>query len=325
MRYTERNYNKEKQEDSPELLKNVAEIIEGPYVFVKEISRKFPFLKRSTIEIVLVVAILIGVAEITIDSTIRVVLGEFDLYNGRLPLVVRLVAVGILVLLYILYEIIDFRIYKSVDQLLPLQHFEGEEESVSDLKETFPDVFEDDKPVANSRTTGDADKDDSNELTLDDLSYNGTKDEIIEELDIDLAMLDDEMSSKYGDKPVELGEEIKYHGIRSDSKPVSLKKEDTSAEDEDHSIPSLAGCQEVLDYQNKNEKIASDINEKGTEYTGSMSADEIAALEYQIAMADKNIHDDLQSILETEIEDDDYTSMEVLKDWGVPSYFSMIV
>lgn len=301
-------------------------VLRAPFVLVAEIGMKLPFLKRKTIEQILAVAVLVAAIEIVVESGIRFVLGRFSLYSGRMPLVVRLTGLLILVAVYVIYEICDFKIYHEADYVLqrnvdkPQEETEVKEEpevvDVPDelsreLESIIPDA---DDPIPDNRVAGDgldipelgkSDMDriaqDMQELDISDLGSMGSL--TLEELD-DLA----------GSTDVRLD---KPEPVRLDKpEPVVQGKPDDGGIVDDL----------VSDYKEQTELKVADILSLGVEYAGSLTNSEIADIEQRLAEDKPPLDEALGQLIEEGDENsDNFAELDSLEDWGIPSYFNMMV
>lgn len=166
MRYTE----KKPAEDDSTVIGTIISIIASPFRLVREIGVKFPFLPRSLIERVFLVAI--GIATALTVATGVIKGSAFDLFTGKMPMVLQLLGILILVVLYIAYEVADFAIYKHVSKLLPSTNpkkkanpkpVQKEEDDALDLTK----LDEDDAAEHNSEEYNVDDDTDDKEVSLD--------------------------------------------------------------------------------------------------------------------------------------------------------------
>lgn len=83
---------------------------------------------------------------------------------------------------------------------------------------------------------------------------------------------------------------------------------------------------EIADYKQETEQKVNDIQKFGAEYTGDLSDAEIADIEQRLADDSEPLDEALAALLEkSDAELDDFEELENLEDWGIPSYFNMMV
>ena len=141
MRYTEKKHVRWLEAGANLIESTVGVVLKAPFILVKEIGMKITFLKRKTIEHVLSVAILIAVADILMESGMRLTTKSFNLYVGSLPLIVRIVGLMVLVAIYFVYELYDFKIYQDIEEVLSVRRADYEAaDGKPDLQELAYDL-----------------------------------------------------------------------------------------------------------------------------------------------------------------------------------------
>ena len=102
--------------------------------------------------------------------------------------------------------------------------------------------------------------------------------------------------------------------------PVSLGQEPEIETIED--LQPMFEDNAVVDYQERVSKHVDDILEFGSIYCGKLSTAEITAIEEKLA-GDDMLFDEEDEILDGYEPMDDLDVLEEMKNWGIPSYFSM--
>lgn len=200
MRYTEKEY---KNPENGEILNQVMEVISAPFILIKEVSMKAPFLKRTVIEKLMLTAIVIAVFIILLQTAVALLLDIFNLYTGNMPLIIQIIALFILIVLYILYEVLDFRIYKHVESIIPCNQENGNNVSKQNKEDSVQgnSSIKQERAVCNreeSQSDCNIDmslldeKNDLPRLNLEELNNN---DEILTE-SIDLSLLDSDYTEQ---------------------------------------------------------------------------------------------------------------------------------
>ncbi len=328
MRYTEKKHVRWLEAGANLIESTVGVVLKAPFILVKEIGMKITFLKRKTIEHVLSVAILIAVADILMESGMRLTTKSFNLYVGSLPLIVRIVGLMVLVAIYFVYELYDFKIYQDIEEVLSVRRADYEAaDGKPDLQELAYDLDAEEESIqdefAGMGYDAQHDATDADE-PVQDLN--------LQEIDFDnLQGLDDLESSDLDEIP-----ECGYGENTLDkTEPtvINLKKD---IESSPSSTGSVVGDNsddayviiddEIADYKQETEQKVNDIQKFGAEYTGDLSDAEIADIEQRLADDSEPLDEALAALLEkSDAELDDFEELENLEDWGIPSYFNMMV
>lgn len=309
MRYTEKKHIKFREEGQHIIESTIGVIISAPFTLVKEIGMKIPFLHRKTIEQILFFSIVIAVTLISLQIAVRLVMHNLDLLVGSIPLVIQLIALIFLMVLYVIYEIYDFKVYKNVDSLLPLKKHEEKEQPISD---------EEMKEVESIISSCVIDDESAEDVTTDITeTLTGFNPNEIKEDDLDLDV---------GNIMQDFSQDISDLGIMPDDSemdielPVSLGQEPDIETIED--LEPMFEDNAVVDYQERVSKHVDDILEFGSIYCGKLSTAEITAIEEKLA-GDDMLFDEEDEILDGYEPMDDLNVLEEMKNWGIPSYFSM--
>lgn len=309
MRYTEKKHIKFREEGQHIIESTIGVIISAPFTLVKEIGMKIPFLRRKTIERILFFSIVIAVILISLQIAVRLVMHNLDLLVGSIPLVIQLIALILLMVLYVIYEIYDFKVYKSVDALLPLKKHEEKEQPISD-----EEMKEVESIISSCVTDDELSEDVTTDITETLTGFNPNE---IKEDDLDLDV---------GNIMQDFSQDISDLGIMPDDSemdvelPVSLGQEPEIETIED--LQPMFEDNAVVDYQERVSKHVDDILEFGSIYCGKLSTAEITAIEEKLA-GDDMLFDEEDEILDGYEPMDDLDVLEEMKNWGIPSYFSM--
>lgn len=345
MRYTEKKHVRFGEKNGNIIESTVGAILTAPFILVKEIGMKLPFLKRKTIEQILAISILVAVTEVLIDSGIRIAKGTFDLYAGAMPLIVRLVGIGILLLIYVVYEIYDFAIYKNVEMLLPVGKGASKESAKKNSTE------EKAQSVKKSSTeSGAAAKEHPAEFdsSLFDYGDDGFSFE-----DMDLAKEEfspespqDESDQTSGNLCSEVPEldnvsvgfedlgdydssfmsdaDKSILSVLNDAQGSDNTTDATGADKADEEKYVIAD-NNLADYKEATALKVQELIEVGPEYTGDLTEAEIAEIEQNLSTADDLLDEALSTLLNNSETKDTFDEFDDMTEWGIPSYFNMVV
>lgn len=325
MRYTEKKHIKFREEGQHIIESTIGVIISAPFTLVKEIGMKIPFLRRKTIEQILFFSIVIAAIMISLQIAIRLVMHNLNLLVGSITLVIQLIALVFLMVLYVIYELYDFKVYKGVDALLPLKKNEEKEQPMSD------EEMEEVESIISSCTTDDALPEDVTTDATPDITETlagFNPDEIKEDdLDLDISNIMQDFSpdiSDFGVMPDGLGQDIELpdglgQGIELPGELGQEPEPDTGTTED---LEPMFEDNAVVDYQERVSKHVDDILEFGSIYCGKLSTAEITAIEEKLA-GDDMLFDEEDEILDGYEPMDDLDVLEEMKNWGIPSYFSM--
>lgn len=145
MRYTEKEYDYNYNNMKDWFQHFVALLLVAPLRLFNEISTKFIYLKRALISKVLNLSVILDAIVIVIYSAVQLWLKDFDIWKGKIPIILQIVSFIVLLCVDLWYHFYDFMIYKHLNELLPL----ATAVDMKDMQE-FPD--ENLQSEANSQT-----------------------------------------------------------------------------------------------------------------------------------------------------------------------------
>lgn len=126
MRYTEKEYDDGSFEGTNAIKTVIVKLIRAPSRLVGEVATKLPFFSKKNIESVLIAAMMFNLLDIVLNVVRLISLGRFNLFTGKNPIVLQIVAFIGLLGIYAWYEISDLGIYKTAENLLPKPEEEPE-------------------------------------------------------------------------------------------------------------------------------------------------------------------------------------------------------
>lgn len=155
MRYTEKEYDDGSFEGTNAIKTVIVKLIRAPSRLVGEVATKLPFFSKKNIESVLIAAMVFNLLDIVLNVVRLISLGRFNLFTGKNPIVLQIVAFIGLLGIYAWYEISDLSIYKTAENLLPKPEEEPEEPELKHEVEEAPlpptpPVVEEEKEPKNS-------------------------------------------------------------------------------------------------------------------------------------------------------------------------------
>lgn len=126
MRYTEKEYDDGSFEGTNAIKTVIVKLIRAPSRLVGEVATKLPFFSKKNIESVLIAAMVFNLLDIVLNVVRLISLDRFNLFTGKNPIVLQIVAFIGLLGIYAWYEISDLSIYKTAENLLPKPEEEPE-------------------------------------------------------------------------------------------------------------------------------------------------------------------------------------------------------
>lgn len=337
MRYTE----KESFGDEKGILQKILCAVTAPVRLCKELSTKFIFLKRSLIERILIIAILFSIIGILIELCIAKLVGNIHWLDGKFPFICKVVGFGVIVILYLFYELHEFTIYKQINKLV-MNHV-VHKENMEDIG-IASELFRAEENI-DDKTENDAIKQKNVEINLS-LLDSGTEEQTIS---IDPSLFGDGNSISLDEM---------FDNIELESKST-LKKDDKKSLNQDNSEISetllmpevmeqsseninnqekvvnndvaidIPNGQDVIDYQTQLQNCINDLLSSGIEYVGSLSDADITEMEEEIRNADflQEAQIDLE-IAEKGVSFEYEKELEVLniqKSWKVPEGLKEVI
>jgi hypothetical protein len=91
--------------------------------------------------------------------------------------------------------------------------------------------------------------------------------------------------------------------------------------------PSIYDNKDVIDYQNNNERIVADIDDKGFVGSNGLSEEEINTIERNLDDStdpSKYLDEAVLGLFEGKVAIDNFGTIEAFSDWGVPEGFNML-
>lgn len=120
MRYTEREYDYNYGSFKDWIQHIAALFIVAPLRLVSEISTKLIYLNRKLIIKILNLSVIINTICLGVFCGLKMYLGTFDLWLGKIPIIIQILGLVILLLIDTWYQLYDFAIYQHVNALLPI-------------------------------------------------------------------------------------------------------------------------------------------------------------------------------------------------------------
>lgn len=186
MRYTEKEYDYNYSNVKDWFQHLVALLLVAPLRLFNEISTKFIYLKRSLISKVLNLSVILDAIVLLIYSGIQLWLKDFDVWKGKIPIILQIFSFIILLCIDLWYHFYDFMIYKHLNELLPIA-------TAVDINDTHE--------FSNENAQSDTVTQDLNKETDSVNSFEQLNDDILSELlDIDNLNLSDlNLNSNHAD------------------------------------------------------------------------------------------------------------------------------
>lgn len=341
MRYTEKE---SFQEDG--VLQKVLCAVTAPLRLCRELSTKFIFLKRSLIEKVLLVAIFFAAIGVLIDLILAKLMGNVHWFEGKFPFICRVVGLGVIVLLYLFYELHEFTIYKQINKLVMncVVHKENvddtgiaselfssdnidtkaEKDDTPELDLSLLDSGPEDMTISIDPSLFDSTGGMSDSISLDDMFENISVKEATKEESIDNPLL--EKSSGEQSTLTELEEPIELPETEYESS--SLPEDNIQLQEKSLAI-DIENGQEVIDYQNQLNTCVNDLILAGLEYVGTLSSDDIIDIENEINNADSYEEAAIApEIIEKGVSFEYEKDLEILdlqKSWKIPDTIKDVI
>lgn len=315
MRYSE----KEQDRDSG-LLQKILTIITAPTRFLNEVMVKVVFLPRKLIEEILLVAIGLGSIATALDFFISKFVSGKGWLDGRFPVLYRVIAILLIAIFYLFYELHEFNIYKQINSLVELHNAPKTEldntgiaasllnDDDDDAEQemagmTKIDLDEGEDTDHNSATPINAEMIASTltvnggmplNLTLDssllyDSSISNNLDEAFPNINLEPASLSVEATGVSSELLSDVEPKLdlsSLSNIPKDGKDVPIEKSAESVIQNPDALPkakiieSLAGNKDVIDYQDKLYNCINGLLSAGLTYEGDLSTESIAEIDH---------------------------------------------
>ena len=299
MRYTEKKQDLEIATNSGFLRTLFLKVLRSPYTIVSEMGMKIPFLEKRILERILIVAILIATAIVAVTCLIRIRANSFSLTVGTMPLIFMLGGLLVLIAMYFVLICFNMKIYRQMDKLVPSYADETEvEEDLEDLSETTKDthVPEKDEEEEDVKDLLEEDKDEADPIEVTDfneLEFDTLGDIAIDDISDKLQNFDDEDEDEDEEEPID-----------------SLAQKPAS---------SLDGCDEVLNYQNRNQTFIENFLGKTI---GNISDDKQKELLNEIERNEGTLSMSLEELARIDSVTDDFDNDD-LNTWDIPENFGL--
>ena len=300
MRYTEKKQDLEIATNSGFLRTLFLKVLRSPYTIVSEMGMKIPFLEKRILERILIVAILIATAIVAVTCLIRIRANSFSLTVGTMPLIFMLGGLLVLIAMYFVLICFNMKIYRQMDKLVPSYADETEvEEDLEDLSETTKDTHVPEKDEEEEEDVKDLleeDKDEADPMEVTDfneLEFDTLGDIAIDDISDKLQNFDDEDEDEDEEEPID-----------------SLAQKPAS---------SLDGCDEVLNYQNRNQTFIENFLGKTI---GNISDDKQKELLNEIERNEGTLSMSLEELARIDSVTDDFDNDD-LNTWDIPENFGL--
>ena len=120
MKYTEKDYTFSYEGMKGWLQNLVALIIVAPLRLINEITTKLMFLQKSLIQKILNLAACLSVICVVLYCILESATNGFDLWTGKVPLVLQITCALMLIILAIWFKFYDFDMYRQIDKFLSI-------------------------------------------------------------------------------------------------------------------------------------------------------------------------------------------------------------
>lgn len=334
MRYTE----KENFENEKGILQKILCAVTAPVRLCRELSTKFIFLKRSLIEKVLIIAVLFALSGILIDLCIAKLTGTIHWFDGRFPFICRVIGFGVIVILYLFYELHEFSIYKQIDKLV-MNHV-MHKENVKDSGIAPELLFSEDNELVKKDNREHKDIEinlslldsgaDEQTISIDPSLFGDDNSISLDEM---FDNLEFEQKTKLNQN-INLSEKNFEEGFVKETEtppddlnqPMTTEEVFTQATSMSINIPN---GQEVVDYQMELQNCINNLISSGIEYVGTLSEEDINEIEEDIKNADS--FEEAQFDMEIAKKgisfeyEKDLEILNIQKSWNVPEVLKEVI